>query len=783
MKPHRLPTLLAIAIISVPAVSLSATKHVTKHYGSNAPFKITDLPEGLVKAKLTGLAAAKQQIALNWLHKMNFTDDDLKYIKVDDNGAVLYADSFLPASGATAPVQMATTISTTDAFTLHSKPGATKIIYLDFDGHVITGTAWNSTVSTYNAKAFDTDSNIAAFGPTELSQIAEIWHRIAEDYAPFNVDVTTELPASFGPTVGRILITNNVDANGVQMPAFGAGGVAYVGVWGASNYSYYSPALVYYNALGGGFAPYVSEAASHEMGHNLGLSHDGFNDGTTSLGYYAGNGIGFVSWAPIMGVGYYNNVTQWSQGEYAFATQTQDDIGIIAGSLTLRTDDHGNTLAGATPLLVSATGQITSTNPETDPHNTGSSNKGIIESRTDVDYFSFNAGVGPLQITINPAWAAFQRADKRGANLDIQATLYDQAGTQIAQTDPVDDTTATISASITTDGQYYLVISGVGNSVAPYSDYGSLGEYFINGAVTPSNIVPDTTAPTPNPMAWDVLPNAGTNTNSISMTATPATDEGGGDVQYLFACVSGSQGCINSNWQTSNQYTATGLAAGTTYNYQVKAKDASGNETDYSNTATATTAAAPADAIAPTPNPMTWSVKPAAVSSSSIRMKATVAKDNSGIAVQYMFVCTTSGTSCTNSNWQTSNQYTASGLAVATAYTFQVKARDTSGNETTLSANASATTKNAIPLTPTNLSGIRKTTTSVALTWNKVNNASSYEVWRCTVVGTTCNYGSKRYASVTTNAYSGSAPTGTVRYKVNAANSLGKSGYSNELSL
>ena len=46
------------------------------------------------------------------------------------------------------------------------------------------------------------------------------------------------------------------------------------------------------------------EAASHEAGHNLGLSHDG----TRKTGYYAGHG----DWAPIMGVGYYREVSQWS---------------------------------------------------------------------------------------------------------------------------------------------------------------------------------------------------------------------------------------------------------------------------------------------------------------------------------------------------------------------------------------------------------------------------------------------------------------------------------------
>ncbi len=44
--------------------------------------------------------------------------------------------------------------------------------------------------------------------------------------------------------------------------------------------SSYRPAFVYYNNLGGGREDYVAEAASHEMGHNLGLSHDGVTGGS-----------------------------------------------------------------------------------------------------------------------------------------------------------------------------------------------------------------------------------------------------------------------------------------------------------------------------------------------------------------------------------------------------------------------------------------------------------------------------------------------------------------------
>src|SRR4030095_5463619 len=102
--------------------------------------------------------------------------------------------------------------------------------------------------------------------------------------------------------------------------------------------------------------------------------------------YFAGQGSGNVSWAPIMGVGYYNNVTQWSKGEYPDANQTQDDVAIITGKLTTRADDHANAIgAGATALVVGADGSVTASNPETDPDNAQPKNKGILQSRTDVD--------------------------------------------------------------------------------------------------------------------------------------------------------------------------------------------------------------------------------------------------------------------------------------------------------------------------------------------------------------------------------------------------------------
>ena len=101
------------------------------------------------------------------------------------------------------------------------------------------------------------------------------------------------------------------------------------------------------------FPPLSVNAAPSQVGHNLGLSHDG----NSSVGYYEGH----ANWAPIMGVGYYRPVSQWSKGEYNNANNLEDDLAIMTDStrwmtnvqqyLAYRGDDHGNTAANATALV------------------------------------------------------------------------------------------------------------------------------------------------------------------------------------------------------------------------------------------------------------------------------------------------------------------------------------------------------------------------------------------------------------------------------------------------
>ena len=84
-----------------------------------------------------------------------------------------------------------------------------------------------------------------------------------------------------------------------------------------------------------------------------------------------------MGWAPIMGAGYYENLSQWSKGDYANPSNTEDQLAIIANNnnnLAYRADDDGATFATAKYLEI-----LRMTTP--------SSNEGIIETTGDVDAY------------------------------------------------------------------------------------------------------------------------------------------------------------------------------------------------------------------------------------------------------------------------------------------------------------------------------------------------------------------------------------------------------------
>ncbi len=461
---------------------------------------LSDLPTGQFRSRLEQLPAPAQERAVQWLRSFHFTEQDLNSLHADSEGGICYICRFTPPNvppaaepgTQTPPIgQAAVPVSPFPAgLKFHSRPGAPNVLFINFSGETVANTAWNTEINRTQipAVAFSTDADRTTFSDAEQLAIKRIWQRMAEDYAPFNIDVTTERPATFGTRTAMALITRSTDANGAANPFSTAGGVAYVNVFGSASYATYRPAWIYHDNLGN-VESYIAEAASHEVGHNLGLSHDGRTDG---LEYYGGHGSGDISWGPLMGTGYDRNVSQWSKGEYYRASNTEDDLAMIAGKIAYRADDHGNTAGTATALVLSGGTNVVSTTPENDPANTNTVNKGVFERGTDVDVFSFVTGSGQVSLNAKP-W--IMPAGTRGGNLDVRLGLYNEAGILLLTNNPALQTTALIQTNLI-QGRYYLHVrnseAGSPLSATPtgYTAYGSLGQYFLSGyVVAASNFV------------------------------------------------------------------------------------------------------------------------------------------------------------------------------------------------------------------------------------------------------------------------------------------------------
>src|SRR5829696_7486679 len=130
---------------------------------------------------------------------------------------------------------------------------------------------------------------------------------------------------------------------------------------------------------------------------------------------------------------------------------------------------------------------VFSTTLETDPANTTPSNKGILQNSGDTDVFAFTTGEGPVLLTVNPWITPF---GTRGGNLDILVELHDRTGALLLTNNSATQTVAQIQTNLS-QGTYYLHIRNSGTGLplsdppSGYTSYGSIGQYFISGYLTP----------------------------------------------------------------------------------------------------------------------------------------------------------------------------------------------------------------------------------------------------------------------------------------------------------
>ena len=360
-------------------------------------------------------------------------------------------------------------ITAQSVFSLHSNQGSKRTIYLDFNGEYIDGTSWNKNFNNgtaWNALGFSQDSDYTKFSNSELAIIQSVWQRVAEDFSAFDVDVTTEEPAAGvlerldakDETYGtRALIS----ADPIIFKACKCSGLAYVGAFdfiGALQ-KLNQPAWIF--TLGVGDNPkYIAESVTHEVGHTLGLSHDG----STTTSYYAGGD----GWAPIMGVGFYQPLTQWSKGQYVGANNLEDDYKVMADhGLALKPDEDENTDTTGRVLL--------------DPISIG----GIISSPADVDYFQFTpTATGDYAISVD--------GGTYSPNLDLRLSIYpvkkpsDKTVVNpplvIENSDVASGLSAAITKKLTQGITYIFAVDGVGLisvNDATFTNYGSVGTYKI----------------------------------------------------------------------------------------------------------------------------------------------------------------------------------------------------------------------------------------------------------------------------------------------------------------
>lgn len=549
---------------------------------------------------------------------------------------------------------------TTDVPVLESNPGAGARLYLDFNGHFES--AWGA-FHDINIPAYDIDGDPSSFSGAEQENILSIWRYVAEDFAPFNIDVTTLELGSFddGADLRVAIGGDGAWTGGVN------GGISYTGL-------YADPAtpnvvFVFPDGLDGGSPRFVAESISHESGHAFRLDHQSHYDagGVLIEEYNPGD----ADRAPIMGDSYSARRGVWWYGPTDESVDDlQDDMAIIAGAVDWRADDVGDTPGQATPLAV---------------NNTFVGGAGIIGRMSDIDAWEFSTDDGVVM---------FQVSVPVGINnLDAKAALLDADGNEVVAWQDPDGSYDALLVATVSSGSYCLMVGSHGL-------YGDVGQYLISGVVVPpGSVLPpptDLTAVAIGPdrieLAWE--DNASDETGYQLERTTDGID---------WLTIAAVDADISS-------YIDVGLEPATIYNYRVAAVQGI-YPSEFSNEVSAVTW--PSAPSAPT------DLKADAISFDQIHLTWI---DNADNETGYVVECSVDGVS-----WVTigvlpdgSNSYDHTGLIAGTTYLYRVRALNslTASDDSNL---ASTATLAATPDAPHGLTAVAVGKNQINLNWNDVS--------------------------------------------------------------
>ena len=360
---------------------------------------------------------------------------------------------------------------------LESKPGAAATLVLDFNGH--TQATWENSRGEFTdlvTPSFNADGTGSTFSLREQEIIRNAWAAVAEDFAPFDINVTTIEPADPDHAMVTRVAIGGHPSDWYRTDS-SPSGTSSIGSFTSDvpNLAFAFSEILVDDAADDGLtdeelAITIGNTVSHEAGHGFGLRHQSEYNAAGDLvdSYHEGD----ADWTPIMGSNFQTDRVTWHNGTTSDAETFQKDLDVISSydnGFGYRADDHGNSMSTATPVFGGILGF-----PEAMLNVSG-----IVETMSDADYFRFETTGGTVNATLNVAEFA--------PNLDARLELWRPAqystsrfgqvliakASRLAMNDDLNELGASISVALTA-GTYYLVVRSHGQ-------YGDLGQYTLTG--------------------------------------------------------------------------------------------------------------------------------------------------------------------------------------------------------------------------------------------------------------------------------------------------------------
>jgi len=278
-------------------------------------------------------------------------------------------------------------------------------------------------------------------------------------------------------------------------------------------------------------------------------------------------------------------------------------------------------------------------------------------------------------ITVTPTWTGTVYAEGYAVWIDYNNDKdFSDAGelvwSKAASTNTPNSGTFTVptgTAGTATRMRVSMKYNGIPTACESFT-YGEVEDYTVN--------LSGSTADTQAPSVPANLAASNVTQTTVDLSWNASTDNVGVTGYDVY------QGTTNLGTVSGTSTQITGLTASTAYSFRVRARDAAGNISGYSNTVNVTTSAAP-DTQAPS---VPTSLVASNVTQTTVDLSWNASTDNVGVTGYDVY----QGNTNLGTVAGTTTQIT--GLTASTAYSFRVRARDAAGNISGYSNTVNVTT-------------------------------------------------------------------------------------------